>query len=185
MSWTTTLLPQVNYFQWNPIFSHRTRFDSRSTRNESVRRRSGLSGRMHLPRHRRRLFWQRAHRNSAPATPLHHRTVLTNSLYLNVTGSCCFRLNFAFDFGFYLVALRFILLHWTWRRFLKNFFPVDRLLNDNEIGRIKADGVFRDLPNLVKVDLRRNRIATIEKNAFEGASALVELWVSLTKPCFN
>ena len=58
---------------------------------------------------------------------------------------------------------------------MKNFFPVDRLLNDNEIGRIKADGVFRDLPNLVKVDLRRNRIATIEKNAFEGASALVEL----------
>ena len=52
---------------------------------------------------------------------------------------------------------------------------VNRLLNDNEINRIKADGVFRDLPNLIKVDLRRNKISSIENNAFEGASSLVDL----------
>ena len=50
-----------------------------------------------------------------------------------------------------------------------------RILNDNEIVRIKADGMFRDLPNLLKVDLRRNQISSIENGAFEGASTLVDL----------
>lgn len=41
--------------------------------------------------------------------------------------------------------------------------------------RIRADGLFRDLPNLLKVDLRRNKISSIENGAFEGASALIDL----------
>lgn len=51
----------------------------------------------------------------------------------------------------------------------------DSVLNDNEIVRVKADGLFRDLPNLLKVDLRRNQISSIENGAFEGAHTLVEL----------
>lgn len=51
----------------------------------------------------------------------------------------------------------------------------DRILNDNQIERIKADGMFRDLPNLLKVDLRRNQISAIENGAFEGANTLVDL----------
>ena len=43
--------------------------------------------------------------------------------------------------------------------------------------RIKADGLFRDLPNLIKADLRRNKIAVIDNGAFEGASTLLELYV--------
>lgn len=53
-----------------------------------------------------------------------------------------------------------------------NYF---RILNDNQIARVKADGMFRDLPNLLKVDLRRNQISFIENGAFEGANTLVDL----------
>lgn len=42
-------------------------------------------------------------------------------------------------------------------------------------GKIKSDGLFGRLPNLVKLDLRRNQVTGIEENAFEGASKLSEL----------
>lgn len=54
-------------------------------------------------------------------------------------------------------------------------FTTDLLLNDNEIIKIKSDGFFGRLPNLVKLDLRRNKIGSIEQNAFEGAEKLSEL----------
>ncbi|KAI9562208.1 hypothetical protein GHT06_013173 [Daphnia sinensis] len=54
-------------------------------------------------------------------------------------------------------------------------YTTELILNDNQIVRIKADGMFRDLPNLLKVDLRRNQISAIENGAFEGANTLVEL----------
>ena len=41
--------------------------------------------------------------------------------------------------------------------------------------RVKADGALRDLPNLVKIDLRRNQISSIENGAFEGINTLIEL----------
>ena len=47
--------------------------------------------------------------------------------------------------------------------------------------RVKSDGLFGRLPNLVKLDLRRNRIAGIETNAFEGASKIQELYISENK----
>lgn len=50
-----------------------------------------------------------------------------------------------------------------------------RILNDNAIVRIRADGLFRDLPNLLKVDMRRNQISHIENGAFEGANTLLDL----------
>lgn len=50
-----------------------------------------------------------------------------------------------------------------------------RLMNDNEIKRVKSDGLFGRLPNLIKLDLRRNKITSIESNAFEGCLNLNEL----------
>ncbi|GAB0095464.1 protein slit [Sergentomyia squamirostris] len=49
------------------------------------------------------------------------------------------------------------------------------LLNDNDLGRIRSDGLFGRLPNLVKLDLRRNKITGIERNSFEGASKIQDL----------
>lgn len=54
-------------------------------------------------------------------------------------------------------------------------YTTDLLLNDNEITKIKSDGLFGRLPNLVKLDMRRNKISGIEQNAFEGAEKLSEL----------
>ncbi|KZS07806.1 SLIT protein [Daphnia magna] len=54
-------------------------------------------------------------------------------------------------------------------------YTTELILNDNQIVRIKADGMFRDLPNLLKVDLRRNQISAIENGAFEGANTLLDL----------
>jgi Leucine-rich repeat (LRR) protein len=56
------------------------------------------------------------------------------------------------------------------------------LLNDNEIGRIKSDGLFGRLLNLQKLDLRRNRVTGIEENTFEGAVRLTELYVITAGP---
>lgn len=56
-----------------------------------------------------------------------------------------------------------------------------RLLNDNELTRIKSDGLFGRLPNLVKLDLRRNKINSIEQNAFEGASKINDLLLAENK----
>jgi len=54
-------------------------------------------------------------------------------------------------------------------------FTTDLLLQDNELTKVRSDGLFGRLPNLVKLDLRRNKITGIEKNAFEGADKLSEL----------
>lgn len=56
-----------------------------------------------------------------------------------------------------------------------------RLLHDNDLGKIKSDGLFGRLPNLVKLDLRRNQITGIEKNAFEGAIMVSDLLLSENK----
>lgn len=56
-----------------------------------------------------------------------------------------------------------------------------RLLNDNELGKIKSDGLFGRLPNLVKLDLRRNHITGIEPQAFDGASKIQEMFISENK----
>ena len=56
-------------------------------------------------------------------------------------------------------------------------YTTDLLLNDNEITKIKSDGLFGRLPNLVKLDFRRNKINGIEPNSFEGAEKLSELSV--------
>lgn len=49
------------------------------------------------------------------------------------------------------------------------------ILNDNEIVRIKSDGLFGRLPHLQKLEMKRNLISSIEANAFEGAIKLFEL----------
>lgn len=55
------------------------------------------------------------------------------------------------------------------------------MLNDNELGKIVSDGLFGRLPNLMKLDLRRNQITGIEENSFEGASRIAELLLSENK----
>ncbi|XP_073994613.1 slit guidance ligand isoform X3 [Rhodnius prolixus] len=54
-------------------------------------------------------------------------------------------------------------------------YTTELLLNDNQISKIKSDGLFGRLPNLIKVDLRRNHITGIEGNAFEGCYHLTDL----------
>jgi slit 2 len=48
-------------------------------------------------------------------------------------------------------------------------------MNDNEIGKIKSDGLFGRLPHLQKLEMKRNIISSVEANAFEGAIKLYEL----------
>ncbi|KAJ8920493.1 hypothetical protein NQ315_005362, partial [Exocentrus adspersus] len=60
-------------------------------------------------------------------------------------------------------------------------YTTELLLHDNELGRIKSDGLFGRLPNLIKLDLRRNQITGIEENSFEGASRILELLLSDNK----
>lgn len=60
-------------------------------------------------------------------------------------------------------------------------YTTELLLNDNELVRIKSDGLFGRLPNLQKLDMRRNKITGIEENAFEGTSRLTELLLSENK----
>lgn len=55
------------------------------------------------------------------------------------------------------------------------------MLNDNQLVRIKSDGLFGRLPNLVKLDLRRNLITGIEPNAFEGALQIQDLQLAENK----
>lgn len=59
--------------------------------------------------------------------------------------------------------------------------PFHSLLNDNQLGRIRSDGLFGRLPNLIKLDLRRNQITGIESQAFEGASKIQEMLLSENK----
>ncbi|XP_070490339.1 protein slit isoform X1 [Chironomus tepperi] len=60
-------------------------------------------------------------------------------------------------------------------------YTTELLLNDNQLGRIKSDGLFGRLPNLVKLDLRRNQITGIEPRAFEGAFKIQEMLISENK----
>ncbi|CAH1374282.1 unnamed protein product [Tenebrio molitor] len=60
-------------------------------------------------------------------------------------------------------------------------YTTELLFHDNELGRIKSDGLFGRLPNLIRLDLRRNQITGIEENSFEGASKIYELFLSENK----
>jgi slit protein 2 len=60
-------------------------------------------------------------------------------------------------------------------------YTTELLLNDNQLGRIKSDGLFGRLPNLIKLDIRRNQITGIEPQAFDGASKIQELLISENK----
>ncbi|XP_043587726.1 protein slit isoform X1 [Bombus pyrosoma] len=52
------------------------------------------------------------------------------------------------------------------------------LLANNELDKIKADGVFEKLPELQHLDLRKNKISRIEASAFSGAHKLTDLLLS-------
>ncbi|KAF4517658.1 hypothetical protein B566_EDAN002890 [Ephemera danica] len=54
-------------------------------------------------------------------------------------------------------------------------YTTELLLHDNQLTRLRADGLFGRLPSLVRVDLRRNHISGIEQNTFEGSARLSEL----------
>ncbi|KAK7794523.1 hypothetical protein R5R35_011285 [Gryllus longicercus] len=60
-------------------------------------------------------------------------------------------------------------------------YTTELLLSDNDLGRLKSDGLFGRLPNLQKLDLRRSKITGIEENTFEGCSRLSELLLSENK----
>ncbi|KAG8235957.1 hypothetical protein J437_LFUL016428 [Ladona fulva] len=60
-------------------------------------------------------------------------------------------------------------------------YTTELLLNDNELGRIRADGLFARLPNLQRLDLSRNRVTGIEQGAFQGANRLTELVLAENK----
>ncbi|XP_047346786.1 protein slit isoform X5 [Vespa velutina] len=52
------------------------------------------------------------------------------------------------------------------------------LLGNNELDKIKADGLFQKLPELQHLDLRKNKISRIEASAFQGAHKLTDLLLS-------
>nr|XP_018908072.1 PREDICTED: protein slit isoform X2 [Bemisia tabaci] len=54
-------------------------------------------------------------------------------------------------------------------------YTTELLLNDNNIEVIKADGLFGRLPQLHRLDLRKNEIKLLEENTFEGTTLLSEL----------
>ncbi|XP_065559990.1 protein slit-like isoform X2 [Artemia franciscana] len=60
-------------------------------------------------------------------------------------------------------------------------YTTELLLPGNEITRIRANGYFKSLPSLTKLDLRRNMINVIEPMAFDGAVALLEMHISENK----
>ncbi|XP_041968519.1 protein slit isoform X2 [Aricia agestis] len=51
------------------------------------------------------------------------------------------------------------------------------IMPENNLGRIKSDGMFGRLPELTKLDLRNNGITVIEDNAFDGAASVQELFL--------
>ncbi|XP_015606545.1 protein slit isoform X1 [Cephus cinctus] len=55
------------------------------------------------------------------------------------------------------------------------------LLGNNELDKIRADGLFEKLPELRHLDLRRNKISRIEASAFQGAHKLTDLLLSENK----
>ncbi|PBC34806.1 Protein slit [Apis cerana cerana] len=48
------------------------------------------------------------------------------------------------------------------------------LLANNELDKIKADGLFEKLPELQHLDLRKNKISRIEASSFQGAHKLTD-----------
>ncbi|XP_046430500.1 protein slit isoform X1 [Neodiprion pinetum] len=52
------------------------------------------------------------------------------------------------------------------------------LLGNNDLDKIKADGIFEKLPELQHLDLRRNKISRIEASAFKGSNKLTDLLLS-------
>ncbi|XP_055372286.1 protein slit-like isoform X2 [Condylostylus longicornis] len=60
-------------------------------------------------------------------------------------------------------------------------YTTELLLNDNELSHIKSNGVFSNLPNLVKLDLRRSQIIRIEPNAFKNATTVQDLLLGENK----
>ncbi|GAB6025016.1 hypothetical protein CHUAL_010127 [Chamberlinius hualienensis] len=57
-------------------------------------------------------------------------------------------------------------------------FATELRLNNNEIDKIKNNGLFQRLTNLKKLDLRSNLINTIEDGAFVGAASINDLLLS-------
>ncbi|XP_055874290.1 slit homolog 2 protein-like isoform X2 [Biomphalaria glabrata] len=57
-------------------------------------------------------------------------------------------------------------------------YTTDLKLGSNKILRIKADGLFKRLPNLQKLDLNDNEIHEIEDGAFDNADKLTDLQLS-------
>ncbi|EMP27923.1 Slit like protein 1 protein, partial [Chelonia mydas] len=53
--------------------------------------------------------------------------------------------------------------------------PTPRRLNSNEISVLEATGLFKNLPNLKKINLSNNKVTEIEDGAFEGAASVSEL----------
>ncbi|CAF0793366.1 unnamed protein product [Didymodactylos carnosus] len=70
-------------------------------------------------------------------------------------------------------------------------FTTELHLQDNQIKRVPRDGSFRRLRSLRTLDLRNNRLEEIDDDAFDGASALNELFLtenniqSITPQTFN
>ena len=47
---------------------------------------------------------------------------------------------------------------------------VYRVMSDNRLGSLRSDGLLGRLPSLLRLDLRRAGLLSIEPNAFEGAA---------------
>ncbi|NXJ32290.1 SLIT1 protein, partial [Ciconia maguari] len=54
-------------------------------------------------------------------------------------------------------------------------------LNNNEISILEATGIFRKLPHLKKINLSNNKVSEIEDGAFEGASSVSELHLTVNQ----
>ncbi|KAJ8025760.1 Slit-like 2 protein [Holothuria leucospilota] len=54
-------------------------------------------------------------------------------------------------------------------------YTTELRMNGNELTRISNDGIFHNLPKLKRLDLRENRISSIEEGAFDGAGTVAEL----------
>ncbi|XP_076316918.1 protein slit-like isoform X4 [Tachypleus tridentatus] len=54
-------------------------------------------------------------------------------------------------------------------------FTTELRLNDNRFKKLRNTGIFKKLPNLIKLNLENNEINDIEDGAFQGASNLIDL----------
>ncbi|XP_071038445.1 protein slit isoform X1 [Parasteatoda tepidariorum] len=60
-------------------------------------------------------------------------------------------------------------------------FTTELRLNNNVIPKIKANGIFKKLQNLAKLDLSNNEISEIDDGAFHGANQLTDLLLTENK----